>query len=614
MPWNGPTARFPLIMPALVLLAAMVLPLRAQVADSSRVDSKRRGSARQRLDITLEPGFGEKALAFDTLALETAAGQAVSLTRLDLLLSSAALRRPDGTWISSRDWAAFVNTREGRTSFAIDRIPAGKFTGLRFTVGLPPEINKGDPARYPAGHALNPVVNGMHWGWQGGYVFMAVEGLWRDAGGRLSGYSWHLANDGNTATVEFPLELDLTRDQSLRLALDARVLFGRDATELITAETATTHSRSGDPLAARLLGNIPAAFKVVSLQPTPDRTDLTESRRALIAPGAKPYAFTIPKSFPRPPLPIDNPLTVEGVALGKRLFDDKTLSGNQSISCSSCHVAEDAFSDGRRFSIGAYGDHGRRQSMPLFNLAWKSSFFWDGRAATLRDQVLHPIRDRAEMSALMPDVIARLKDSREYPALFARAFGSGEIDQDRLARALEQFLLTLVSRDSKFDRSLRGEVSLTEEEKRGFQLFNTEFDPARGQYGADCFHCHGGSLFQSMAFANNGLPGPRDLDGPAPDLGRYEATGLDGDKGKFAVPSLRNVALTGPYMHDGRFATLEQVINHYSHGVRPSPTLDPNLAKHPPGGLRIPPEDKQALLAFLKTLTDPVFSKTGRVP
>ncbi len=213
----------------------------------------------------------------------------------------------------------------------------------------------------------------------------------------------------------------------------------------------------------------------------------------------------------------------------------------------------------------------------------------------------------------MPDVIARLKTSPAYPALFARAFGSTDIDPDRLARALEQFLLTLVSRDSKFDRSLRGELSLTDEEKRGFQLFNTEFDPPRGQYGADCFHCHGGSLFQSMAFANNGLPGPRQqpLDGPAPDLGRYEATGLEGDKGKFAVPSLRNVALTAPYMHDGRFADLEQVINHYSHGVRPSPTLDPNLAKHPPSGLRIPPEDKQALLAFLKTLTDPAFSKAA---
>ncbi len=254
---------------------------------------------RSRLDLTLEPRFGGKPLAFDTLALETAASQSLSITRLDLLLSSAALRRPDGTWITARDWSAYVSIREARTSFAINRIPAGKFTRIRFTVGLPPEINKGDPARYPAGHALNPVVNGMHWGWQGGYVFMAVEGLWRDPDGKLSGYSWHLANDGNTANIEFPLDLDLTRDQSVRLALDARALFGTStATAPITAKTATTHSRSGDPLVPLLLDRLPSAFSVVSLQATPARADLTNSRRALIAPGATPYPFTIPKSFP----------------------------------------------------------------------------------------------------------------------------------------------------------------------------------------------------------------------------------------------------------------------------------------------------------------------------
>ena len=140
--------------------------------------------------------------------------------------------------------------------------------------------------------------------------------------------------------------------------------------------------------------------------------------------------------------------------------------------------------------------------------------------------------------------------------------------------------------------------SLTEAEKHGFELFNTEFDPRRGQFGADCFHCHGGPLFQSQTFANNGL------DKEFANLGRGAVTGNEPDRGKFAVPSLRNVALTAPYMHDGRFATIEEVIEHYNSGVKRTPTLDPNLAKHPDTGLNLSASDKQALIAFLKALTD----------
>lgn len=193
--------------------------------------------------------------------------------------------------------------------------------------------------------------------------------------------------------------------------------------------------------------------------------------------------------------------------------------------------------------------------------------------------------------------------SNDYPSLFADAFGTPEINADRMARALEQFLLTLVAHDSKFDRVLAGQNKFTPEEKRGFELFQTEYDPRRGQFGADCFHCHGGRLCQSQSFANNGL----DTDGK--DLGRYLTTKRDGDKGKFSVPSLRNVALTAPYMHDGRFKTLEEVIEHYSSGVKRNPTLDPNLAKHPKGGVPLTAADKQAIVAFLKTLTDERFTK-----
>jgi cytochrome c peroxidase len=291
--------------------------------------------------------------------------------------------------------------------------------------------------------------------------------------------------------------------------------------------------------------------------------------------------------------------------LGRTLFFDKQLSGNNQQSCADCHLPAKAFTDGLPKSRGAEGNFAARNAMPLFNLAWKTSFFWDGRAASLRQQVLEPIQNPVEMHQTLTNLVAKLQGSKctnNYPTLFNAAFGTPEITSQKLALALEDFLLTLTSFDSKFDRALRGEVELTPEEQRGFELFSTEYDPRREQFGADCFHCHGGPLFQSQSFANNGL------DAKPSDPGRSKITGKDADLGKFSVPSLRNVALTAPYMHDGRFDTLEEVIEHYTKGVKRSPTLDPNLAKHPDGGVPLKETDKRALIAFLKTLTDGKFS------
>jgi cytochrome c peroxidase len=339
-------------------------------------------------------------------------------------------------------------------------------------------------------------------------------------------------------------------------------------------------------------------------------------------PGAAPYRFTFASHFPIPPLPRDNPLTAEGVELGQRLFSDPILSINGRQSCASCHQPDAGFVDkDRATSLGAEGQAGTRNAMPLFNLAWKPSFFWDGRAATLREQVLMPIQNPIEMHETLSNVVAKLRSwsSRpekplmspsaighrpsaiDYPALFARAFGTRDITADLVARALEQFLITLVSHDSKFDRAFQGRAQLSEEEKRGFELFMTEYDPRRGQFGADCFHCHSGPFFTNHRFANNGL------DATPKDLGRFDVTQNERDRGRFAAPSLRNVALTAPYMHDGRFSTLEEVIEHYRSGVRRSTTLDPNLAKHPDGGVPLTDADKKALVAFLKTLTDEKF-------
>jgi cytochrome c peroxidase len=239
--------------------------------------------------------------------------------------------------------------------------------------------------------------------------------------------------------------------------------------------------------------------------------------------------------------------------------------------------------------------------MPLVNLAWAREFFWDGRAKSLREQALMPIQDAHEMNETLDEAIAKLEGDREYPAQFKAAFGTTGITSDRIALALEQFLLTLVSQESKFDRAARKLAQLTPQEQRGLQLFITEHDPARGLRGADCFHCHGGNLFSNQQFMNNGL------EERAGDLGRMEVTGLETDRGKFKVPTLRNVALTAPYMHDGRFATLEEVIEHYDGKLHRSRTLDPNLAKHPESGLGLSSDDKAALVAFLKTLTDDSF-------
>jgi len=393
-------------------------------------------------------------------------------------------------------------------------------------------------------------------------------------------------------TVELPLTLAMKDSQAVTLALNLdRILSGP-----MTADNTSTHSREGDEVAVRLRKNIEGAFAVTGIETALKSRAIAHDKPVL---RGTPYRFTFPMPFPVPDLPRDNPLTHEGVALGRQLFFDKQLSINGAQACASCHQAEAAFTDaGKQFSTGAEGREGQRNAMPIFNLAWKKSFFWDGRAASLREQVLMPIQNPVEMHETLEHVVAKLAKSETYPALFENVFGDREITSDRLARALEQFILTQLSFDSKFDRAMTGRERLSDEEQRGLELFFTERDPRRGQFGADCFHCHGGPFFTSHGFSNNGL------DYFSTDPGRFNVTTWEPDWGKFSVPSLRNVAVTGPYMHDGRFKTLEEVVEHYSTGVKRSPTLDPNLAKHPDGGVALSDADKKALVAFLKTLTE----------
>lgn len=310
--------------------------------------------------------------------------------------------------------------------------------------------------------------------------------------------------------------------------------------------------------------------------------------------------------FEKPPIAQDNQLTVQGVKLGRMLFYEKRMSRDGSMSCASCHRQEHAFTDTSLFSEGVRGKVGKRQAMAVFNMAWNNNeFFWDGRAHLLRDQSLAPIRDPLEMDESLENVIAKLSSDQSYKDQFMRAFGSTEITEDRIALAMEQFMNSIVSVDSKYDRYLRGTAALDSNEERGRVLFFAEFNPSFPKLsGADCQHCHSGRNFENDKYLNNAL----DTDGEMKDDGRMAVTGKSSDRGKFKVTSLRNIELTPPYMHDGRFKTLEEVVDHYNSGMKNSSTVDPTLI-YPlnNGGLQLTDEDKRDLVAFLKTLTDEVL-------
>lgn len=318
------------------------------------------------------------------------------------------------------------------------------------------------------------------------------------------------------------------------------------------------------------------------------------------------------RHFPEPDWPEDNPLTEAGVELGRMLFHEKRLSGDNTQACADCHAQQFNFSDVAVFSTGIAGQEGHRHSMVLSNLAWHlhhggthgHGFFWDGRAATLREQVLMPIEDALEMDERLEDVLVKLGSDQRYVDQFNLAFETGAITTEHLAKAMEQFLLTLVSNRSRYDRWLMGEVEFTPEELRGFDLFFDEFDPFNPEVsGADCAHCHSGLDFTSHQFINNGMDAESDME----DLGYMLVTGEEEDRGKFKVPSLRNVMVSAPYMHDGRFVDIDAVLDHYDHGAVASPSMDPMMQYNVDYGLGLTPEDRSDLIAFLHTLTDPEF-------
>lgn len=320
----------------------------------------------------------------------------------------------------------------------------------------------------------------------------------------------------------------------------------------------------------------------------------------------QPYEFDLPAWLTSEPIiPEDNPMTIAGVELGRHLFYDPILSADSTMSCSSCHVQSLGFTDGLAVSEGINGEAGTRSSMAIVNLAFNNKgFFWDGRVQTLEEQAVLPIIDDIELDDTWENVELKLRRHEKYPAMFREAFGietKGEITQDLATKAIAQFERSIVSFDSKFDRvSQLNEGWLSDEEELGRQLFTVEPSQQVNDHPG-CSHCHFNPLFTDNDYRNNGLDDVENLED-------FEDTGLGGvnnnviDYGKFRVPTLRNIALTGPYMHDGRFETLEEVIESYKQGGHGVINEDPNILP-----FTLSEEDKSNLLEFLHTLTDESF-------
>jgi cytochrome c peroxidase len=297
-----------------------------------------------------------------------------------------------------------------------------------------------------------------------------------------------------------------------------------------------------------------------------------------------------PASWPKPHYDFDsNPLSTKKVALGRNLFYDPILSKDNMISCASCHLSYTAFTHVDHALSHGIGDSiGSRNSMTLVNMAWGKHFMWDGAINNLEVQALAPISHEDEMGDNITSVIEKLQKSKKYPPLFAQAFGDSVITSQNMLKAITQFELTFVSSYAKYDKVMRNEAEFTEQEARGYQFFK-----------AKCATCHSEPLFTNGEFENIGLPVDPELN----DFGRYRITNRPNDSLKFKVPSLRNIEFSQPYMHDGRFTSLHQVLNHYTEHVHFSKTVSKDIGR----GIALTEDDRVDVISFLLTLTDKDF-------
>jgi cytochrome c peroxidase len=292
----------------------------------------------------------------------------------------------------------------------------------------------------------------------------------------------------------------------------------------------------------------------------------------------------LPPHFPAPVYQaVQNPYSEAGIELGKALFHEPMLSRDGSVSCGTCHDQVHAFADHNvPLSMGVGGAIGKRNAPPVQNVIWYKHFMWDGSIRHIEVMPIAPITEPLEMAANWDTLLTRLRASEKYRNLFFKAFGSEQIDDQKMLKALAQYMATLVSAGSRYDAYVQGKGSLAPDELQGLELFR-----------AQCASCHTEPLFTDQSFVNNGL------DVVSADIGRMLITRKEEDRGSFKVPSLRNVSLTYPYMHDGRFRTLEQVLDHYTSDKSGKPLADARVRN-----IRLSPEEKRALIAFLRTLTD----------
>jgi len=302
------------------------------------------------------------------------------------------------------------------------------------------------------------------------------------------------------------------------------------------------------------------------------------------------YTFAIPINWPKPTYDFaKNPLSIDKIQLGRALFYDPQLSSDNTTSCSSCHSQFTAFTHvDHALSHGIKDRIGKRNSLALMNLAWHQSFMWDGAINHLDMQSLAPISNPDEMDEKIEQVVTKLQKSKIYPVLFQKAFGDSTITGEHLLKSISQFMLTLVSSNSKYDSVMRKESVFTAQENQGYKLFKT-----------NCAECHTEPLFTNLKFENNGLTVNKTLN----DIGRMQITRNQKDSLRFKVPSLRNIEFSYPYMHDGRFKKLSEIVTHYTSGIQKSKTLSKKLEKN----LVLSSNERVDLIAFLLTLTDRTF-------
>ncbi|WP_130736407.1 cytochrome-c peroxidase [Flavobacterium sp. J27] len=309
-----------------------------------------------------------------------------------------------------------------------------------------------------------------------------------------------------------------------------------------------------------------------------------------------PINYQIPSNFPPLAYTMEyNPLTEKGFELGKKIFYDGRLASDGVVACGFCHIQENAFTHhGHTFSHGVGEGIGTRNAPPIQNMAYQTQFFWDGAANHIELLSMNPISNEVEMNGNIGNIITMMQNDSQYKKLYQQAFENGVINSENMLKALAQFMTMLTSSNSRFDKYRRNEAGgvLTSEELEGYALFNQK-----------CASCHATDIFTDNSFRNNGLS----INPQIQDNGRYHVTELEEDRYTFKVPSLRNIEKTAPYMHDGRFFTLEAVLDHYSNGVVNTQNLDSSLNQNGVLGISLANDEKIKIIAFLKTLTDNEF-------